>query len=322
MKIQGITIMLILIRTFFQSVFANDLVQIENFGNNPGNLKMYFHAGKGTDRSKPHPLVVVLHGCTQRARRISMETGWNKLSNAFGFDVIYAQQKPANNPFRCFNWFSKSDNVKDSGEVASIRSMIGYMIKNYNTDTNKIFIYGVSAGAAMSAAMMACYPQLFNAGCIVAGGPYVKGAELKEAQDAMKNPKHLSPKEWGDIVRAQNPDYAGKYPRFVVIHGVNDKVVNIKNAENCIYQWADLHKTDTIPDKDDDFPKYSNMERIVYKNDTGEPIIKFYKYFKLGHQLPICPGKKINEGGQLDLFAVKSEFHTTYQVAIDFGLIK
>jgi poly(hydroxyalkanoate) depolymerase family esterase len=315
--------MFILIRTLFQSVFANDLVQIENFGDNPGNLKMFFHAGKNINPTETHPLVVVLHGCTQRARRISVETGWNKLADTCGFNVIYAQQKPANNPNRCFNWYCKSDNSKDKGEVASIKSMIDYMIKYYKVDTNRIFIYGVSAGAAMASAMMACYPDLFNAGCIVAGGPYIKGVELSEALDAMKNPRNLTSEEWGNFVKSQNADYTGKYPRLIVIHGANDKVVNIDNAYNLIYQWTNLHKIDTIPDKDDSgFPKYNTMERSIYKNKNGETVITFYKFLKLGHQLPICPGSKMNQGGQLDLFAVKCDFHSTYQVAVDFGIIK
>lgn len=316
------TIMFFLFRAFFHSVLANDLTEVKNFGNNPGNLKMFLHSGNGIDKARPHPLVIVLHGCTQRAKKISFETGWNKLANYCGFYVVYAQQKPANNPFRCFNWYSKSDNVKDSGEVASIKSMIDFMMKNYSIDSSNIFIYGVSAGAAMTAAMLACYPQLFNAGCIVAGGPYIKGAELSEAQEAMKNPKHLTPKEWGDFVRAQNPTYSGKYPRVIVIHGANDKVVNIANAYNAIHQWCDLHNIDTIPDQNQDFPKYNDVERTVYKNSNGEPQITFYRFFKLGHQLPIFPRRDIDKGGHIDLFSVKSEFHSTYQVAKDFGLVK
>lgn len=317
------TIIFFLLRAFIQSVSAKDIVPIDNFGNNPGNLKMFLHTSKDLKTSEAAPLVIVLHGCMQKAYRIGLETGWNKIADTSGFNVVYAQQKTSNNPTRCFNWFSKTDNVKDEGEIASIKSMIDFMTKNYNTDTNRIFIYGVSAGGAMSAAMMACYPYLFKAGCVVAGGPYIKGADLSAAKEAMVNPIKLPPEGWGAFVKAQNPDYTGSYPKLIVIHGAKDNVVNIENAWNLIRQWTWLHNIDTLPnDKDDDFPEYSDMERKVFKNKSGEAMVKFYQFNKLGHQLPVCPGNEKDKGGQIDMFAVKSELHSTYQVALDFGLVE
>jgi poly(hydroxyalkanoate) depolymerase family esterase len=300
---------------------AKELVRVKKFGRNPGNLKMYIHVPPSfSDSAKVHPVVVVLHGCMELAGRVSLETGWNKLADIYGFYVVYPQQRIANNPQHCFNWFRKRNNTKNKGETASIKSMIDYMLKKYPADTNNIFIYGVSAGGAMTSIMMACYPDLFNTGCVVAGGPYMHGVGMKDAAAAIKN---RTPEDWADIVKKQNPGYTGEYPRLIIIHGDEDKIVNIKNAYKLVYQWTSLHKTDTIPDIiDDSFPKYDHMERLVYTNEKGDAVVKFYRFFKIGHQLPVCPGDKNNEGGQIDLFTVKFDFHTTYQVAKDFGLIK
>ena len=74
------------------------------------------------------------------------------------------KQKIINNIARCYNFYLGYKAKKDKGEVASIKQMIDYSLKNYNIDSSKIFITGFSSGGAISNAMLNAYPKLFNAG--------------------------------------------------------------------------------------------------------------------------------------------------------------
>jgi len=306
-----------------------DLKEIKKFGTNPGNLTFFIHIPKiipkGLSETKKErmPLVVVLHGCNENAALISKQSGWNKLADEYGFYVIYPQQRFLNNTSSCFNWFNVKDISKNSGESGSIKQMIDFVCDSFSVDTNKIFAYGLSAGAAMTATLLADYPNVFNAGAILAGGPFMMATNSLSGVSAMLNPKHKSSKEWGELVLKQNPDYKNKYPRVILIHGKNDKVVNIKNSYELVKQWAYVLHTDTVPTKKmEAFANNKDIERKVYLNKSNEEKIIFYEINNLGHALPIDPGDDLDKGGKTGLFAVDKDFFSTYWIAKDFGLVR
>ena len=89
------------------------LTPISSFGSNPGNLNMYVHIPNNMPSNAP--LVLVLHGCTQSASSYASESDWNSLADEYGFYVIYAEQKSANNSSQCFNWFESGDITRGYG---------------------------------------------------------------------------------------------------------------------------------------------------------------------------------------------------------------
>ena len=157
---------------------SQSLVRINEFGNNPGNLKMYLYSPGSLNDSAQTPLVVVLHGCLQSAGSVAKQTGWNKLADTYGFRVLYPQQRVINNPGKCFCWYKQSDIEKGKGENYSVLQMIEQVKKNYSIDSTQIFVTGLSAGAGMSVALMAGYPETFNAGAVFAGGAYKTATNL------------------------------------------------------------------------------------------------------------------------------------------------
>ena len=139
----------------------------------------------------PAPLVVVLHGCKQKAATFGRDAGWLDLAesaeailllpeqkglNPFWYDVAWVAPLVglfgANNQNACFNWFQPGDTARDRGEALSIAQMIDAMIARYPVDPSRVYIAGLSAGGAMTAAMLAAYPERFAGGAIVAGVPY------------------------------------------------------------------------------------------------------------------------------------------------------
>jgi poly(hydroxyalkanoate) depolymerase family esterase len=302
----------------------SNLIEIKQFGTNPGNLNGFIHIPKNNfDSIKRKPLIVVLHGCTQNAETVARQSGWNKLADYYGFYVLYPQQKLLNNPNRCFCWYKQNDISKNEGEVLSIKQMIDFVVDTFSIDTTKIFAYGLSAGAAMSVALLADYPNLFNAGAILAGGPFMTVSNPLDGLASMISPKNYSSQELASTVIKQNPDYKGKYPRMIIIHGKNDPVVNIKNSYQLIQQWTYLQHTDSIPDKKTkSFEKNTDITKYIYNDSSNNEVVIFYEVNNLGHALMIDPGDAINKGGEVGLFAVDKKFFSTYWIAVDFGIIK
>jgi poly(hydroxyalkanoate) depolymerase family esterase len=208
------------------------------FSPNPGNLRMFSYAPPGL--KKGAPLVVVLHGCGQTAGGYDFGTGWSQLAARNGFAVLVVEQKSLNNPHTCFNWFNPDDTRRGDGEAASIASMIKTMLGNHALDASRVFITGLSAGGAMTAVMLATYPEMFAGGAIIAGLPFGAAGNVRDALDAMRSAPLKAPREWGDLVRAASP-HKGPWPRISIWHGDMDATVNLNNAQAAVAQWADLH---------------------------------------------------------------------------------
>lgn len=145
-------------------------IPINQFGSNPGNLRMYLY--KPAKLKKNPELIIALHGCMMNAKAMQEAGNWGDLAEKYGFLIIFPEQKTQNQPNSCFNWYLKSDNLKDKGESASIIQMLDYVQKSYSIGKEKTFITGISAGGAMSLNLLASYPNRFKAGSIIASVPY------------------------------------------------------------------------------------------------------------------------------------------------------
>ena len=314
---------LILIFIFdISTVFGqSDNVNISRFGSNPGNLEMFLHLPKSPKSKKS--LVVVLHGCMQDAKTIATQSGWNDLSNKYGFTVLYPQQKILNNPNECFNWFQKKDIEKDKGEVFSIKQMIDFAVDSMKLNRDSVFVYGLSAGAAMGVALMADYPETFQTGAILAGGPFYSATNPMKAFGSLLSPQKKSAEEWAIPIFKQHNDTIKKFPKLIVIHGKSDQVVNIENSRQLILQWSAIHQISSFPSETiHDFKDKNDFVNFVYKDIAGNEIISFLEVKYLGHELMVDPGEGSKQGGKTGLFSKDKDFFSTYWIASKFGLIE
>ena len=309
-----------LLAPFF--LHAQLLTEVEYFGRNPGNLSMYIYSPSSIPKNAKKPLVVVLHGCSQSAQLVSEQSGWNRLADTYGFRVLYPQQRASNNPSMCFDWYRAADIDRDRGECASVKQMIDTFEKEYAVDSSKVFITGLSAGAAMAVVMMAVYPGTFNTGAIFAGGAYKSAVNVLSTTSAMMGWVNRSPKEWGDFVRDANPAFKGPYPKIIIYHGKRDLVVNHRNVYEMIEQWTNLHATDTIADDTiADFANNVNIQKYIYRDADKKEVVTFYDVKNIGHALQVDPGNCRDQGGKLVPFSVDDDYFSTYWTAIDFGLV-
>lgn len=199
---------------------------------NPGDLFSLEYVPTGLRDGSP--LLVVLHACEQSAADVDVETGWVREADRLGFALLFPEQKPANNSFRCFNWFRPGDIERENGEARSIAEMVNEMLSRHRLDANRVYITGLSAGAAMAQVMLATYPDVFAAGALIAGVPYGCGTDPASAFDCLNDP---GVQDWG----ASLPETSAPWPRVSVWQGTGDTIVAPRNADALVSQWRAAH---------------------------------------------------------------------------------
>lgn len=290
----------------------NNLAPFEGGGNNPGALHALLHVPPGL--SSHAPLVVVLHGCTQTAADYDYGSGWSELAKRFGFAVLFPEQQRANNPNLCFNWFSPEDACRGSGEVESIREIIVASVDRHRLDPARVFITGLSAGGAMTSAMLACHPELFAGGAIIAGLPFGSARGVPEALERMRGRGH-DRASLGERVRSASP-HRGQWPAVSVWHGSSDATVDAVNAEMIVDQWRGLHG---VGDPDTTERVAGHVHR-TWHDAAGRAVIEEYVVAGMGHGTPLAtrgdeacgsPGPHMLDAG----------ISSTYRIAAAWGII-
>jgi poly(hydroxyalkanoate) depolymerase family esterase len=216
---------------------GESLTAVSSFGSNPGNLNMYRYVPANMPAHAA--VVVALHGCTQTAADYT-KIGWNELADKYKFYVVYPEQNTSNNSLRCFNWggeYGDPTNIKrGQGENESIKEMVDQMKTDFSVDASRIFVTGFSGGGAQTALMLAVWPDVFAAGATVAGIPYNCTTTYSEVSGCLKPGKDLTASDWGDRVRAANPNYTGPWPRLAIWQGTADSVVDPNNTTQLLRQ--------------------------------------------------------------------------------------
>jgi poly(hydroxyalkanoate) depolymerase family esterase len=258
-------------------------------------------------------VVVALHGCTQSAKDY-VNAGWNDLAEAWGFYVVYPEQQMANNMNRCFNWYEGAEIKRAGGEPTSIVQMVDKAKATYGA--TRAFVTGLSAGAAMTAVMLATYPDVFEAGSIDAGLPYACATSMTQAYTCMGGNTKKTADAWGDLVRQAFAGAAA--PRVQIWQGSADYTVRPGNLTELGKQWTNVAGTD---DKADETTSVGPATRKRYKNATGTTLVETFEIPNMGHGTAI---KSQGEGGvacgKPGAYILESGICSTYHAGTFFGL--
>lgn len=292
---------------------ASRLTETTDFGANPGNLRMLSFVPEGG--SERIPLVVVLHGCTQTAAGYEVGTGWSALAERYGFALLMPEQKRANNPNACFNWFAPEDIRRDHGEAASIRQMVEQMARHHRIDRARIYVTGLSAGGGMAAVMLATYPDVFAGGAVIAGLPYGVATNVRQALKEMRQSSPQSAHALGDLVRHAS-SHRGPWPKLSVWHGTADRTVNSGNADALVRQWLDLHG---LPDAPTAQRKVDGFPHQVWRNSSGEIAVESYTITDMAHGTPLGRGDE-EAYGVAGPYLLEAGISSSHHIAEFFGL--
>jgi len=164
----------------------------------------------------PFPLIVMLHGCSQTAEDFARGTGMNALADQIGFLVLYPAQTREAQFNRCWNWFKRDDQGRGGGETALIADLVSHVISEHAVDPARVYVAGLSAGAAMALNLATAYPDIFAAVGVHSG--LAAGA----AHDAASAARAM---QFGD----PGQRHATRMPT-IIFHGAADTVVNPRNG--------------------------------------------------------------------------------------------
>ena len=269
-------------RRAMRAANANDdgrLSPLEGFGPNPGDLDALVYSPTET----PAGLVVVLHGCTQTAAGYDKGSGWSALAGRHGLALLFPQQRRSNNANLCFNWFEPGDARRGRGEAASIAQMVQHLAGRYGLDSSRVFITGLSAGGAMTAVLLATYPELFAGGAVIAGLPFASANTLPEALERMRG--QGSPSKGVLAARAKSAADHGRHaPSLSVWHGTGDRIVDPSNATALVDQWRGLHGLGAQPAL---VETVDGHRREAWLGADGRVLVERYDVRGMGHGTPL-----------------------------------
>jgi poly(hydroxyalkanoate) depolymerase family esterase len=223
-----------------------------------------------------HPLIIMLHGCTQNPDDFAVGTGMNRLAEEHGFIVAYPGQPLSANQTACWNWFHVMNQMRDRGEPSIIAGITRTIMAEFNIDAGRVYVAGLSAGGAMAAVMSATYPELYAATGIHSGLAYGSATDMASAFAAMKGAPV-------PVQRKSYPKSANGHVRTIVFHGVSDQLVHPSNAE-VIFAGARVGLTGTAKEtRQAGSAGGRAYTRTVIADARGIPHAEFWAIEGLGH---------------------------------------
>ena len=215
--------------------------EAHEFSNQAGSrtYKVYVPA---RESDAPRAMVVMLHGCTQSADDFAAGTQMNRLADEHGFLVVYPEQAAQANASKCWNWFKPQDQLRGAGEPSLIAGIVGEVARRHGADPRRIYVAGLSAGAAMAVVLGETYPELFAGVGAHSGLPYGSAHDIPSAMAAMKGGRSGMPGLKNVPGAAGSPRRkAAQAVPVIVFHGDRDHTVQSTNGAHIVQQAQDAH---------------------------------------------------------------------------------
>jgi poly(hydroxyalkanoate) depolymerase family esterase len=232
------------------------------------DYKLYIPSRKGEGK---RPLIVMLHGCTQNADDFAVGAGMNRLAEEQGCVVAYPNQVIKANHMNCWNWFDPKDQSRDRGEPRIIAGITRAVIAELNIDPGRVYVAGISAGAAMAEVMGVTYPELYAATGVHSGVAYGAATDAASAFAAMSGANQGRARGKGRKAGV----------RTIIFHGTSDRVVHPSNGEAILDDFRASHAG--AETQSDGVAGGRAFKRTVIADSSGVPQVERWAVEGLGH---------------------------------------
>jgi poly(hydroxyalkanoate) depolymerase family esterase len=245
---------------------------IENTYSNPAGSRDYRLFIPSRYQGHPLPLVVMLHGCTQSPDDFAAGTRMNFIAEERNCFVVYPGQPSRANQAKCWNWFRTTDQQRDRGEPSLIAGITRQIMRDYSVDPKRVYVAGLSAGAAAAAIMGATYNDLYAAIGIHSGLACGAATDLPSALVAMR--------QGGSHHKATSGDRP-PVPT-IVFHGDRDTTVHPDNGGQILEQSLGRMSAKTKVHRGQ-VPGGHAYTRTILTDASGRGILEHWNVHGAGH---------------------------------------
>lgn len=120
--------------------------EVTNYGSNPTETRMFLYVP--TNLATKPAIVVGIHWCGGSASDFYNGSWWKSFADTYGFIVIYPQTPYSD---KCWDVASQGALTHGGGgDTNSVANMVTYTLQQYNADSSRVFVTGISSGAMMT----------------------------------------------------------------------------------------------------------------------------------------------------------------------------
>ena len=246
-----------------------------SYSNSAGSraYKLYIPSGY---QGQPVPLVVMLHGGTQTPDDFAAGTRMNVIAEEETCLAVYPAQPSHANPAKCWNWFRPEDQERGRGEPSLIAGITRQVMHDYSVDPQRVYVGGMSAGAAAAAVMGATYPDLYAAIGVHSGLACGVADDLISAFAAMRQGGSRNSR-----ATSTTPDDRPTVPT-IVFHGDRDTIVHPQNADHVVARsiraanWQKKVRRGRVPGGHD-------YTCTIHSDANGQTILEQWSIHGAGH---------------------------------------
>ncbi|MBW7974608.1 PHB depolymerase family esterase [Bradyrhizobium sp. BR 10289] len=227
---------------------------------------------------RPAPLVIVLHGKTQRGADMITRTAWPLIAKRDGFAVAYPDG--LNN-----SWADARPEERRAGrgppegtdDVAFIARLVEKLVADGIADAKRVYVTGISNGGAMAMTLVCARADLFAAGASVI-------MNLTEESAAACHPSRALPMlVMNGTIDPLIPYEGGRGSGYFAAAG-------FWSTEKTVAFWRKLNGCDAndatkteLPDKNPE--DQSTVTRITSRCPNGHDVL-LYRVNNGGHRMP------------------------------------
>jgi poly(hydroxyalkanoate) depolymerase family esterase len=240
---------------------------------NPAGSRTYKLFVPSGYHGQPLPLVVMLHGCTQSPDDFAAGTRMNFIAEEQICFVVYPAQRSDANQSKCWNWFRTADQQRGGGEPSLIAGITRQVMRDYSVDQKRVYVGGLSAGAAAAAIMGATYNDLYAAVGIHSGLAYGAANDMPSAFAAMRQGGGPGRK----LISSNGPPVPA-----IIFHGDRDTTVHPNNGGQVLQQAIGTTSTKKTVHRGQ-IPGGHDYTRTTHTDAGGREILEHWNIHGAAH---------------------------------------